>query len=142
MNLDWRPVDELTVYDLNAIPVWEWQECDGGERVRATTLESVPEADGSAVYIAFTRFTLADGTVMFGFCSPGDDSGLDYIQPVIVSEHGHWNLWEGMKNVPKSGEAIFPLVFECLVECEGRRMKSTIQKANRHGKQPTSGGCV
>ncbi len=124
--MDWRSVDELTVADLKATPVWEWREQGGEEQVRATTLDSIPETDGNTVHIALTQFTLTDGTTMFGFCSPGDDSGLDYIQPVIMSEYGHWNLWEGKKNIPKSDETIFPLVYECLVECEGKNLKQTI----------------
>jgi hypothetical protein len=127
--MDWRSIDELTVADLKTTPVWEWREQGGKEEVRATTLGSIPEADGNSVHIALTQFTLADGTTMCGFCSPGDDSGLDYIQPVIVSEHGRWNLWEGKKKIPKSDKDVFPLVYECLVKCNGKNLKQTIKEA-------------
>ena len=44
-------------------------------------------------YIARTRFVLADGSEWWGYCSPTDDSGLDYIQPVILTPGGPVRFW-------------------------------------------------
>ena len=35
-----------------------------------------------------------DGTILLGYCSPEDDSGLDYTQPTIIYENKHINLFE------------------------------------------------
>ncbi len=138
MSIKWCPLGELTVEALKTTPIWEWRENGGAEEVRPTSLDCIPEADGNAVHLVFTKFSLADGKVEFGYCSPGDDSGLDYIQPVIICEEIHWNLLDGEPPQTLSGKNIFPLKFECLVPCDGKYLKQTIEHSSK--KEPHSNG--
>ena len=138
MSIDWRPLKELTVEALQTTPIWEWRESSGAEEVRPTSLDRIPEGDGNTVHLAFTKFNLANGKVKFGYCSPGDDSGLDYIQPVIICDEIHWNLLEGEPPQTLLGKNIFPLIYECLVPCEGKYLKQTIEHHPK--KRPHSDG--
>lgn len=44
-------------------------------------------------YIVLTNFKLANRIELIGFCSPQDKSGLDYTQPVILTENGLFVFW-------------------------------------------------
>ncbi len=142
MNIEWRPVEKLTVEALQATHVWEWRESGAVEEVRPTSLDRIPESDGNTVHLAFTKFILANGITMFGFCSPGDDSSLDYIQPVIIWDDIHWDLWKGDPPKKILEKNIFPMKYECLVPCEGKYLKETIKhspnnRLNFDGTTPT-----
>lgn len=138
--MSWRPITHLSVSDLETTPVWEWRERNGLEECRPTNLGSVPEADGNTVHIAHTRFMLSDGTVMFGYCSPGDDSSVDYIQPMIINENGHWNIWEGKGSLGILDESDFPLTYDCLVPSESKYLKRTIEEAPNQGPETAYSG--
>ena len=58
------------------------------EFVSPADKEEVSENDIDG-YIVLTQFILQDKTEHLGFCSPQDTSGLDYIQPVIITKNGH-----------------------------------------------------
>ena len=72
-----------------------------------------------------------------GFCSPTDDSGLGYVQPVIVTARGHISLWFD-EPPPRATIAdqwsrlgvievdIFPVKYECLIPVDGRTVRGTI----------------
>ena len=126
--MEWRPIAKLKVDDLWTRPIWEWREIDGAEEVRPTMLDSIPGADGNIVHIALTEFTLANGNTLFGYCSPGDDSGLDYTQPVIIHEGSHWSLYKGNDPMLLQGKKIYPIQYKCLVPCNGVCLKQSISK--------------
>jgi hypothetical protein len=112
----WKSISELTQEDLAATPVWEWKEDSGSEFVRPTLLTSLTEYRGGPVHIAATRFTNARGDVHLGYCSPGDASGLDYTQPVILTDDGPLPL--SMLSA-SADRTLYPWRFECLVPVDG-----------------------
>ena len=74
---------------------------------------------------------LADGSEWWGYCSPTDDSGLDYTQPVILAATGQVRFWydeqpgdpepaHACRMLGKRAEQVFPVRFECRVPFEGR----------------------
>src|SRR5262249_10567829 len=84
---------DLTVEDLEASPVWRYE---GGSGARATVAPakrvSLSQADDE-IFLAATEFQLVDASQHFGFCFPADDSGIDYLQPVIIRPARHVNFW-------------------------------------------------
>jgi hypothetical protein len=122
---------DLTVEDLAANPVWRYV---GGSGAQATiapaSKRSLSEADDE-VFLAATEFELADSSRHRGFCFPADDSGIDYLQPVILTPTGHVNFWFDEPVAPEALSAqwgalgkdprdIFPVAFRCLVPVDGR----------------------
>ena len=45
------------------------------------------------IFLGATEFELFDSGRLSGFCFPADDSGLDYLQPVIVGPSRHVSFW-------------------------------------------------
>ena len=88
----WKPVTNLTVADLLETPVWELRSESGEELVRPTALRELHEYSDGPVHIALTTFTLGDGQLRHGYCSPADSSGIDYTQPVIITSSGRVSL--------------------------------------------------
>lgn len=88
--------------------------------------------DGTLVVKA--RFTLADGTTMYGWLTPpfGQFSGLGTIQPQIITAEGPVSFWFGIlkptsedlaqcyKRLGRKPESIFPLHFQSEVEVVGK----------------------
>ena len=130
-----KKLRDLTNDDLATTPVWE---CKGGLDEIATVSKAKGFHDlDNTVYVARTRFMLNDGTELFGYCSPTDDSGLDYVQPVIVTHDGHARFWYDQRPVHKEPEylcsiigktlgEIFPVQYECLLPVAGQIVKATI----------------
>ena len=122
-------LQDLTNEDLRRCPVWS---CEG----EADDVALVFPADGfddpdRRGYIARTRFTLIDGSEWWGYCSPTDDSGLDYIQPVLLTVNGPVRFWydesppeaepaRACRLLGRSATQVFPVRFECLVSFEGQ----------------------
>lgn len=129
---------ELTVADLVASPVWRYEGGSGTDaRVAATDRQSLSQQDDE-VFLAATDFELADSSRHFGFCFPADDSGIDYLQPVIVKGTRHVSFWfdgpasaevlsHQWKTLAKTPEQIFPVVFRCLVPVDGREVAGRIE---------------
>jgi hypothetical protein len=76
---------------------------------------------------------LADGSEWWGYCSPPDDSGLDYVQPVILTVDGPVRFWydqrpsepepaRACRLLGKRPEEVFPVCFECVVPIGGRHV--------------------
>jgi hypothetical protein len=124
-----KPLRDLTVEDLERYPIWRYLgESDDTASVSPAAKFEQPDCEG---YIARTRFVLADGSEWWGYCSPADDSGLDYIQPVILTPGGPVRFWYDEQPVElglaracwllgKCPQQIFPARFECVVPFEGR----------------------
>ncbi|MEO8432363.1 MAG: PilZ domain-containing protein [Acidobacteriota bacterium] len=128
---------ELTVADLVASPVWRYEGGSGASaRVAATDRQTLLQADDE-VFLAATDFELADASRHFGFCFPADDSGIDYLQPVIVHGARHVSFWfdgpvtlealaSQWKTLGRAPERIFPVLFRCLVPVDGREVSGRI----------------
>jgi hypothetical protein len=110
------------------------------EWVRPRLVEGLLVDDGTT-YITLTEFTLADGTRHLGYCSPCDPSGLDYIQPIIVTPQGQvrfWYDWQPdfeainrcMEFLGKTKAEIFPVEYRSLVQCDGSFWHGTIEEAD------------
>jgi len=133
----WKPISELTISDLKETPVWEWREDDTGKYVQLTALQSLTEYSSGPVHIAATRFTLGNGQVCFGYCSPAEASGLDYIQPVIIVEDNHVALWHEASSqtnhLAKVAAllnidivSLFPIGLECLIPVDGEYYRDEV----------------
>lgn len=138
-----KRVTELTPDDLNRVPVWRYEgEIDEVAVVHATERRDLGTNE-RGVFIAHTQFVLADGTQHVGFCSPCDDSGLDYLQPVIVTPDGQVYFWF---DEPPSSDSlqrqwrrlgarseIFPIHFRCTVPVDGRFVTGIIESDDLTG---------
>jgi PilZ domain len=129
---------ELTLEDLANSPVWRYEGGEGGDAmVAAVPRESLSQWDDE-IFLAATSFALADSTAHSGFCFPADDSGVDYLQPVIVTRMGHVSFWfdgpiapetleRQWRSLGKTAREIFPVGFRCLVPVDGRTVSGRIE---------------
>jgi hypothetical protein len=124
-----KRLSELTNDDLSRYPVWRY-EGESDESAIVSPVAGFADPDREA-YIARTRFVLADGSEWWGYCSPTDDSGLDYLQPVLITPGGPVRFWHD--EAPPEPEPartcrllgrpvgrVFPARYECVVTVEGR----------------------
>lgn len=128
---------ELTVEDLTANPVWRYEGGSGAEALAAPTdRDSLSQSDDE-IFLAATDFDLTDSSRHLGFCFPADDSGIDYLQPVIVTGSRHVSFWfEGpispaalasqWSALGKPADSIFPVAFRCRVPVDGRTVLGRI----------------
>ena len=128
---------ELTAEDFRETAVWLSRgSSDSDAMVSPTDLQEVGE-DTEVVLLATTEFRLADGTVLTGFCSPSDPSGLDYVQPVICTHIGQIALWtESLptkaamaatwKRLGKRLDQVFPLKYRCLVPVDTQEVSGEV----------------
>lgn len=136
-----KRINELRTADLDRAPVWRYEGAgDDSAVVHATARTELTETE-TGVFIARTQFVLNNGTQHIGFCSPTDDSGLDYLQPVILTECGPVFFWF---DTPPSEESlhaqwhrlgsdhqtIFPVHFRCTVPVDGRYVTGTINESD------------
>ncbi len=130
---------ELTIADLAAAAVWRYEGGTGDDAlVSPAERVSLGSAD-EEVFLAATEFTLHDGSRHPGFCFPVDDTGVDYLQPVIVTEAGQVRFWfegpvpaESLERqwtlLGRDPRAIFPVSFRCLVPVDGRDVTGVISR--------------
>jgi PilZ domain-containing protein len=135
---------DLTIEDLTATPVWRYEGGSGVEAVVVPeTRDGLSQAD-EEVFLAATEFALPDATQHLGFCFPVDDSGIDYLQPVIVTRSGQVRFWfDGpitqevlaaqWNALEKPVEEIFPVRFRCLVPVDGRTVTGAIANVESSG---------
>jgi hypothetical protein len=133
----------LTIADLREHLVWRCHASEAGD-----SIATIEPADGvtlreydDEVYIAATRFVLGDGTECFGYCSPQDASGLDYVQPVILTEQGPNPLWfetplssgaeaEWWDRFGRPRSDVFPISWECLVAVDGAVVRGIVHRGD------------
>lgn len=132
-----KRIAELTRVDLDRAPVWRYEGAnDDVATVAATDLRELSESEPTA-FIARTEFVLATGEQFVGFCSPMDDSGLDYLQPVILTPNGPVFFWfeepptaefltEQAARLGHRHQEIFPIHFRCTVAVNGRFVTGSI----------------
>lgn len=130
-----KSLASLTNDDLRSYPIWRYEGRNDLDAL-VVPASNFDRADEVA-YIVRTKFAFRDGSVHWGFCSPTDDSGLDYIQPVIVTSHGHVPIWSDIPvsqvdqvsraaALERLPEDVFPLRYECSVPCGGRVHAGTL----------------
>ncbi len=128
---------DLVVENLRSNPIWEFSDYPD----EVTTVHPVSDFDdlNTKGYIAFTRFILRDGSEFWGYCSPCDDSGLDYVQPTIIVDDEHARLWYDdppqepepqrlCRLLNRELDAIFPIRFECQVAFEGKKLIDVVSE--------------
>jgi hypothetical protein len=128
---------DLTVEDLRKYPVWRYEGGTGQDAlVEAARRDALSQQDDE-IFLAATEFRLADGSDLFGFCFPADDSGLDYLQPAILTDSGPVNFWfdgpappellaRQWKALGRERRQVFPVSFRCLVPVDGRTVRGRI----------------
>jgi hypothetical protein len=128
---------DLTVDDLTASPVWRYEGGSGEESLVAPSeRESLSQLDDE-IFLAATEFALADASRHLGFCFPADDSGIDYLQPVIVGRSRHVAFWfdrpvsaeelaRQWAAFGKEPKQIFPVAFRCRIPVDGRTVSGRI----------------
>ena len=139
-----KRLTELRPSDLERIPVWRYEgEDDETAVAHATDRTELSERD-RGVFIARTQFVLATGAQYIGFCSPTEESGLDYLQPAIVTAEGPVYFWFDEPPTRESlaaqwrrlgvrHEGIFPIHFRCTVPVDGRYVTGTIESDDLTG---------
>ena len=91
--MDQKQLKDLTTKDFLERQVWEHWTIKDTEYVRPSDKNQIIETDNVG-HIVLTDFTLSNGIKMIGFCSPQDTSGLDYIQPTILTEKGQFKIFK------------------------------------------------
>jgi hypothetical protein len=128
---------DLTIEDLSTTPVWRYEGGSGAEAVVVPTGRTSLSGEDDEVCLAATEFTLCDSSRHLGFCFPVDDSGLDYLQPVILTRGGQVSFWfDGpiaqevlaaqWNALGKRVEEVFPVQFRCLVPVAGQTVTGVI----------------
>jgi hypothetical protein len=129
---------ELSVEGLVASPVWRYEGGSGADATIAPSKRVSLSQTDDEIFLAATEFELFDSSRHFGFCFPADDTGIDYLQPVILSPSGHVSFWfdgpaapevlsSQWKALGKEPREIFPVAFRCLVPVDGRTVSGRIE---------------
>lgn len=135
-----KPFTELTASDFATCHTWRHLGGPDPTAIVAPQELSVISENDATLCLAATDFEFADGARSAGFCSPADNSGLDYVQPVIFGPDGHVPLWRpGLGAVASSAVAqelgktvtqVFPLVWRCRVLVDGEIRNGTVTEAD------------
>ncbi|MEP6802410.1 MAG: PilZ domain-containing protein [Acidobacteriota bacterium] len=142
---------DLTIADVASAAVWRYEGGTGDDAIVESADRVSLSITDDDVFLAGTEFILPDGARHPGFCFPVDDTGIDYLQPVIVTEGGQVRFWfEG----PVSGEIlekqwallsrpageVFPVSFRCLVPVDGRAVTGSILRVEHSPEVAASPG--
>jgi hypothetical protein len=130
---------ELTIEDLRRTPVWKSLGGSDAEALVEPANRTTLSESERYTFLAVTEFVLGNGQHHLGFCSPTDDSGLDYVQPVIVTTQGQIRLWfdeppsravlaEQLSRWAVPASQIFPIKYRCLVPVDGRTVSGTVSQ--------------
>lgn len=139
-------MSEISRRDLDEHPVWEFasdeEQIQGQDETTVRPFIVSGELDPSAgMFVLRARFRLADGTEMTGYLTPRvpPDSGLDSVQPVIVTDEGQVLFWFGViepgrtelidlyRRLGKALESeVFPIRFASDVPFTGGPMRGEI----------------
>jgi len=139
-----KRLTELTPADLERAAVWHYSgETDETASVRATDRHEL-SAREAGLFLARTQFALANGAQHVGFCSPGEEVTLEYLQPVIVTAVGPVYFWFADPPTQESlraqwqklgarREDIFPVHYRCTVPIGGRYLTGMIHDGDLTG---------
>ena len=120
---------DLINEDIINHPVWELRMIDNKEYVQPSSKTEISDNE-SIRYIVRTNFKLNCQTELLGFCSPQDPSGIDYIQPVILTSNGQMVLYLDspfdekqkeleMNRLGLKHSEIFPIECNPMIKCDG-----------------------
>jgi hypothetical protein len=134
-----KRLSDLSAEDLRRSPVWRYEGGSGADAVVAPVRRAALSQSDDEIYLAATEFELFDGTRHEGFCFPADDSGLDYLQPAIVTPAGHVSFWfeepisaaqrdRQWTPLGKAESDVLPVTFRCLVPVDGRTVTGRIDR--------------
>ena len=133
---------KLTIEMLNRAEVWEFICEDEVEFVVSTNFKDVPDEEEADTmgksYISHCDFILNDSTLMSGFISPQDDSGLDYMIPTIILDGGaHVPFFtenfeasheeKYLELIGKPFVNIFPINVKSVAKCNGKTVSFVIE---------------
>lgn len=129
-------LNQLRKNDILKSPVWKFWYEDGLEKIAPVDISHITE-NSLDVFIVLTEFTLSNQSSWIGFCSPQDSSGIDYIQPVIITEKEQisfykdspWTKHEKEVELLKLGyssKEVFPIRFKTKVKCDKEYFSSKI----------------
>jgi len=141
-----KSVCDLNQNDLHQFPVWEFCLDEEGEEGQDETTVRPYQAHGPldsslGMFIVRAVFSLADGSKMIGYLTPGvqGDYSISTVQPIIITETGQVGFWfgcaipraatvaESYRAVGKQGPAaVFPLHFEADVELLDRPVQGIL----------------
>ncbi len=132
-----KRIADLTLEDLESHPVWRYEEGVGPNALVIPARRTALSRSDDEVFLAATEFELFDGSRHTGYCFPADDSGIDYLQPAIVTPSGHVNFWtetpvrpqdlaERWRALGRAQGQIFPVAFRCLVPVDRRSVSGWI----------------
>lgn len=143
---------DLTAEDLAAHPVWRYEGGSGADALAAPAKRGSLSQTDDEIFLASTEFELFDSTRHSGFCFPADGTGIDYLQPVIVTRSGHVAFWfdeppspevlaKQWRALGKDPGAIFPVALRCLVPVDGHTLRGRIDRieSSKEVPQPSSG---
>jgi PilZ domain len=122
---------DVTVDDLVAHPVWRYEGGVGRDAIVVPATKTTLSRSDDEIFLAGTDFELFDTTKHFGFCFPADDTGIAYLQPVILTRSGPVSFWfdelpseeklsKQWRLLGKDEAEIFPATFRCRVLVDGR----------------------
>jgi PilZ domain len=145
-----KRLGDLTVEDLAANLVWRYEGGNGSDALVSPADRKALSQMDDEIFLAATEFELFDSSRYAGYCFPADDSGIDYLQPVIVIASRHLSFWFDTPVKPetlaaqwsaldKKADAIFPVGFRCLVPVDGRTVRGQIDGV-ASSEALTSGG--
>ena len=117
---------DLTVDDLVAHPVWRYEGGVGRDAIVVPSSKTTLSRSDDEIFLAGTDFELFDTTKHFGFCFSADDTGIAYLQPVILTRPGPVSFWfdetpseeklsKQWRLLGKNEAEIFPASFRCRV---------------------------
>ncbi len=129
---------DLTADDLGASPVWRYEGGSGAQAIVEPSKRASLSQTDDEIFLAATDFELFDGSRHFGFCFPADDSGIDYLQPVILGPQGQVSFWfdgpadpetlaKQWRGLGKAAREVFPVSFQCRVPVDGRTVSGRIE---------------
>jgi hypothetical protein len=133
-----KQVYDLRLEDFERHPVWEFALDEEGEEgqdeatVRPYSVAG-PADSAEGTLVVRARFTLADGTTMFGWITPPspDFAGLGTIRPQIITPDGPVSFWCGVlkptrkdltlnyERLGRTADRIFPVHFTSEIEVVG-----------------------
>ena len=145
-----KRLSELTIEDLRGAPVWRYEGGSGAAAMVSPAKRATLSQSDDEIYLAATNFELFDGTGHVGFCFPADDSGLDYLQPAIVTGSGQVNFWfdapvsdkeleRQWRLLGKSEAEILPATFRYLIPVDGRTVTGRIHRVETAGALSVAG---
>jgi hypothetical protein len=128
---------ELTIEDLSAHPVWRYEGGSGAQAFASPSDRRQLSQMDDEVFLAATEYELFDSSKHQGFCFPADGSGVDYLQPVILSAGGPVSFWfeaapppeklaAQWKALGRDPKDIFPIAYRCLVPVDGQTLSGRI----------------